>query len=89
MTLDEAKRELVKFVKLKTTQQPAFLSVILEALPKTGKWEERIVEDPVNDPYNVFRRRWYCSACGQWNSHGAAKFCMRCGARMENGRGAE
>lgn len=33
MTLEEAKRELVKFVKLKTTQQPAFLDVILEAIP--------------------------------------------------------
>ena len=32
MTLEEAKKELEKFVKLKTTQRPAFLDVILEGL---------------------------------------------------------
>ena len=31
MTLEEARKEMEKFVKLKTTQRPAFLDVILEA----------------------------------------------------------
>ena len=46
MTLDEAKRELVKFVKLKTTQQPAFLSVILEALPEELQAPQRLAAAP-------------------------------------------
>lgn len=33
MTIDEAKKELEKFVKLKTTMRPAFLDVILKAEP--------------------------------------------------------
>lgn len=33
MTLEEAKNELEKFVKLKTTMRPAFLDVILKAEP--------------------------------------------------------
>lgn len=32
MTIEEAKKELEKFVKLKTTQRPLFLDVILDAL---------------------------------------------------------
>ena len=31
MTLDEAKKEMVKFVELKTTLRPAFVDVILKA----------------------------------------------------------
>ena len=31
MTLDEAKRDLEKFVKLKTTLRPAFVDVLLNA----------------------------------------------------------
>lgn len=34
MTLDEAKAELEKFVRLKTTMRPAFIDVLLNA----GKW---------------------------------------------------
>lgn len=31
MTLDEAKKEMVKFVELKTTLRPAFVDVVLKA----------------------------------------------------------
>ena len=48
-----------------------------------GKWEERVVEDPKYDPYGFFKRRWYCSACGKWQTHGATKYCPNCGAQME------
>lgn len=49
-----------------------------------GSWEERLVDDPEFDPYGFFRRRWYCSTCGRWQSHGAAKYCPNCGAKMQN-----
>ena len=50
---------------------------------KTGHWEERIVEDREKDPVGLFRRRWYCSACGDWQTYGATRYCPDCGAKME------
>lgn len=47
-----------------------------------GRWEERIVDDDELDKYGFFRRRFYCSACGDWNTHGASKYCPKCGAKM-------
>lgn len=47
-----------------------------------GEWEERIVEDIDHDPYGFFKRRWYCSSCGRWQTHGSTKFCPNCGADM-------
>lgn len=47
-----------------------------------GRWEERIVDDDELDKYGFFRRRFYCSACGNWNTHGASKYCPNCGAVM-------
>lgn len=46
---------------------------------KTGHWTE--VNIPDESPY--FRRRWYCSNCGDWQTYGEPKFCPMCGARME------
>lgn len=46
--------------------------------PKQGEWEERYVEDDC-----VWtRRRFYCSACGGWNTYGKSRYCPNCGARM-------
>lgn len=44
-----------------------------------GKWEKRIF--PNGDPF--FRTRFYCTACGGWNTYGETKFCPDCGAKME------
>lgn len=52
---------------------------------KTGKWVTHIVEDKDNDPYGFFKIRYYCSACGHWQTHGQTKFCHNCGAEMERG----
>lgn len=49
-----------------------------------GRWEERIVDDPL-DPYGFFKRRWYCSSCGRYQTYGTTAFCPRCGARMDGG----
>ena len=45
-----------------------------------GKWEKRIVEDE-NDPYGLFRKRFYCSSCGEWQTYGMTNFCPACGSR--------
>lgn len=50
---------------------------------KCGVWEERIEEDKKHDPYGLFNRRFYCSACGHWQTHGKTKYCHNCGAKME------
>ena len=52
---------------------------------KHGSWQERIVDDDEHDKYGLFRRRFYCSACGDWNTHGASKYCPHCGAKMDGG----
>ena len=46
--------------------------------PKRGEWEERYIEDA--NP--MFRRRFYCSRCGEWTTHGKTRYCPNCGAVM-------
>lgn len=65
------------------TQTEMFVSVKdIESAPTVyppqGEWEERIVE--CDNPF--FRRRFYCSNCGGWNTYGMTRFCPECGARM-------
>ena len=48
---------------------------------KTGEWEYRYITD---DDCKWTRRRWYCSACGGWNTYGTPNYCMNCGAKMMN-----
>ena len=50
-----------------------------EVPEKKGHWTE--VNDPNESPY--FRRRWYCSSCGDWQTYGDTPYCPSCGARME------
>lgn len=69
MTLEEAKNELEKFVKLKTTLRPAFLDVILKAEPvRHGKWiHNGFMEVKCNNCGNVFHELEdinYCPNCG-------------------------
>ena len=46
---------------------------------KHGYWTERYVADaPV-----FFRKRWYCSNCGDWNTYGMPDYCPDCGAKMD------
>lgn len=48
--------------------------------PGTPKahWIERIETD--EDPF--FQRKFYCSACGDWQTSGKLKYCPNCGERM-------
>lgn len=44
-----------------------------------GEWEERVVEEA--DAWS--RRRFYCSACGDWQTYGKPPRCPYCGAHMK------
>ena len=48
---------------------------------RTGEWSEVTVDD---DESVWTRHRFYCSACGRWNTYGKADYCPRCGAKMLN-----
>lgn len=53
--------------------------LIDEMIDRMGKWEERYIEDA--NP--MFRRRFYCSRCGEWTTHGKTRYCPNCGAKMD------
>ena len=44
-----------------------------------GKWEERCDEN--DDP--LFRQKFICSVCGDWQTYGKTPYCPYCGAKME------
>lgn len=75
-----------KLIKSEYEISPYFW-VKLRNLPSTkekekeGTWEFRMVED---DECIWTRRRFYCSACGRWNTYGKSDFCPVCGAKMRN-----
>lgn len=52
---------------------------VFPKLPKKGKWS--VQYDPDDNP--LFRRKFVCSACGEWTSYGMSDFCPNCGAEME------
>ena len=43
-----------------------------------GEWKE--VYDEEDDP--LFRHKFYCSACGDWQTYGKTEYCPNCGAEM-------
>ena len=48
-----------------------------------GEWMYKFEENSEN---LFFRRRWYCSKCGDWNTYGETKYCMNCGSPMKVNR---
>lgn len=51
----------------------------------TPKWivEHKEDEDP------LFRHRWVCPVCKNWNTYGMPPYCMYCGVRLEKADGQE
>ena len=79
MTLDEAKRGLEKFVKLKTTLRPAFVDVLLNAEEvKHGHWTYERLTNTNGGSYSVV----CCSNC-QARIPWVTKYCPCCGAKMD------
>lgn len=56
------------------------LNMAIKALEKQseGHWIVRVF--PEEHPF--LAERHYCSVCGDWQTHGALKYCPNCGARM-------
>lgn len=79
MTLEQAKTELEKFVKLKTTQRPAFVDVLLEAEKPVLRckdcafyWYQRLKQDGTPD------RRYSPSYCTYWGKgRNPNEYCSR------------
>ena len=46
---------------------------------KFGYWTEKVDEEMTNP---LFKYRFYCSECGNWQSYGRTLFCPNCGAKM-------
>lgn len=44
-----------------------------------GKWIRKFYPEHGD---GIVERRFYCSACGRWNTYGRPDFCMNCGADM-------
>lgn len=90
MTTDKAKSELEKFVKLKTSQQPVFVDVILKALEdaepvRHGRWLRT----------EAYPHRRYCSVCYATFIRNDEflrlediphDYCPNCGAKMNKRR---
>ena len=95
MTMNGAITELI--ILRENSSMPDYfrpsLQKVIETLKENskpavkGKWEERIVEDREKDPVGLFRRRWYCSVCGEWQTYGKTRYCSDCGAKMEEETG--
>lgn len=98
MTLDEAKKAMVKFVELKTTLRPAFVDVILKAEEvKHGHWTiEDIVTYERSYGGTLYEPVYKCSCCGRVTESYVRgdepimpedadfpEFCGNCGAKMD------
>lgn len=47
-----------------------------------GTWVFREVLE--NGHRTFLSDRWYCSACGEYQTHGETMYCPHCGARMRD-----
>lgn len=52
---------------------------------KYGAWQE--INDETADPF--FRRKFFCSVCGDWQTYGETNYCPMCGAQMISRRTEE
>ena len=51
-----------------------------------GMWRKDV--DNNRDMFD--KVRWYCPACGEWQTYGEPKYCPNCGARVDkNGEDGE
>lgn len=57
----------------------AVIQTMQPAVPVRGSWETR----PAPEGHlGVSGVRYYCTACGGWQTYGETAFCPRCGADM-------
>lgn len=54
----------------------------VDAVPvQHGHWIEKIDAEAKD----IARRRFYCSACGVWQTYGRTNYCPNCGAKTDGG----
>jgi hypothetical protein len=89
---EEAKKAW--YIELGITSKRAAIGVdmVFDRIPtadveevRHGKWKEII--DEKEDLF--FRQKFYCSACGEWNTYGMTAYCPKCGARMDGKNGKD
>lgn len=76
--LTQQQAEEIKRLRGAVKNQREKMFVLAAKLPKKGKWAVRIDQD--DKP--LFRRKFVCSACGEWTSYGMSDYCPNCGADM-------
>ena len=78
MTLEKAKKDMERFVSLKTSMRPAFVDVLLQAEEvRHGHW----IFEP-KDAIEMMFTLPKCSECGH-ESADALNYCPNCGAKMD------
>lgn len=83
------KREAIEILKdmtndyhthgVRYTTKIEALECAINTLENEGHWEEKHIK---NAPM-FLKQRWYCTACGEWQTHGKTRYCPNCGAEME------
>lgn len=82
---EESNEVECKRSEVKEAIQVAF-EMLQESVEGTsvGAWKKVIVPDASWD-----RIRFYCPACGQWQTYGESKYCPNCGARVDKSKKVE
>lgn len=87
MNLRDAIEDLKNFVRLKTTQQPAFLDMIINEI------EPRVPKKPVKGRFRGLGKYYCCPRCGvketadgvitETELYSAYEFCPHCGQAID------
>lgn len=85
MDYEEALLQVIDVIKahnryhMNTPNYEQTVKTIRDIVTPKGEWIEEC--DEKAEPLK--RREFYCTVCGNWNTYGKPKFCMKCGARMD------
>lgn len=82
MTNEEALKEFVKFVQLKTTQHPAFLSNAVEALAKQIPKRPNNIVYEVTGSFEGTFAQFDCPSCRTEVNH-LQNYCPECGQALD------
>ena len=83
-------REQIELEKLGYPPSAGYYKAIMKVLQIIDEYKaETEKEEPAewivdtDDSRRWDRVRFYCSACGDWNTYGKSKHCPECGRRMK------
>lgn len=78
-TLRHYKRHILGLLFTESADTIEELLAEKEEREKPAYWIKRTVTNDPLDPAGLFRKRFECSACGEWQTHGETKYCPNCG----------